>query len=162
MWRECAHRNDTQKIGMFSPTQRPLINIHCNNKDQQILCKPEYGWTFFWVCKPLQKNKILFLFNFKIYSIPVQSNHPNIIQYYILHEKNKPLSVFYLSLSSIAQHNLNHNLNKKSNRNIQVISKQNCHNCLNCHQIHLKSCSMTYRNIHCTDNGEYASLISNW
>jgi hypothetical protein len=39
--RECAHRNDTQKICIF--IQRPLINIHCNNKDRQILCKLEYG-----------------------------------------------------------------------------------------------------------------------
>ncbi len=42
--RECAHRNDTQKIGIF--IQKPLIHIHCNNKDRQILCKLEYGWTF--------------------------------------------------------------------------------------------------------------------
>ncbi len=110
-------------------------------------------FLFFWVCKPLQKNKFYLYSTSKYILIPVQSNHPNIIQYYIWHEKNKPLSLFYVSLSSIAHHNLNHNLNKKSNRKIQVISKQ----FPNCNQIQLKSCSMTYRNIHCTDNGEYSS-----
>jgi hypothetical protein len=67
--------NDTQKVCIFSPTQRPLMNIHCNNKDRQILCKLEYEWTFFCVCKPLQENKfyfystskyILFLYNLTI------------------------------------------------------------------------------------------------
>ena len=43
--RECAHRNnDTQKICIF--IQRPLISIHCNNKNRQILCKLEYGRPF--------------------------------------------------------------------------------------------------------------------
>ncbi len=70
--RECAHRNDTQKICIFSPTQRPLINIHCNNKDRQILCKLEYGWTFFCVCKPLQKNKFYLYSTSKYILIPVQ------------------------------------------------------------------------------------------
>ena len=45
--RECAHRNDTQKICIF--IQRPLINIHCNNKDRQILCELNV-WMDFFLC----------------------------------------------------------------------------------------------------------------
>ena len=65
--RECAHRNnDTQKICIF--IQRPLIHIHCNNKDRQILCKLEYGCPFSMFVNLYRKKQILFLFNFKIYS----------------------------------------------------------------------------------------------
>ena len=32
-----------RKFVYLALTQRPLINIHCNNKDRQILCKLEYG-----------------------------------------------------------------------------------------------------------------------
>ena len=83
--RECAHRNDTQKIGIF--IQRPLIHIHCNIKDRQILCKLEYGCPFSVFSKPLQKKNKFYLYSTSKYIlIPVQSNHPNIIQYYILYK----------------------------------------------------------------------------
>ena len=82
-------------------------------------------------CVSTEKNKFYLYSTSKYILIPVQSNHPNIIQYYILPEKNKHISLFYVSLSSIAHHNLNHNLNKKANRNIPVISKP----FLNCNQI---------------------------
>ena len=91
--RECAHRNnDTQKICIF--IQRPLINIHCNIKDRQILCKLEYGCPFSVFVNLYRKNKFYFYSTSKYIFIPVQSNHPNIIQYYILPEKNKHLSLF--------------------------------------------------------------------
>ena len=32
-----------RKVVYLALTQRPLIDIHCNNKNQQILCKLEYG-----------------------------------------------------------------------------------------------------------------------
>ena len=79
--RECAHRNnDTQKICIF--IQRPLISIHCNNKNRQILCKLEYGRPFsVFVNLYRKKNKFYFYSTSKNILIPVQSNHPDIIQY---------------------------------------------------------------------------------
>ena len=82
--RECAHRNDTQKICIF--IQRPLIHIHCNIKDRQILCKLEYGCPFSVFLNLYRKNKFYFYSTSKYILIPVQSNHPNIIQYYILYK----------------------------------------------------------------------------
>ena len=82
--RECAHRNDTQKICIF--IQRPLINIHCNNKDRQILCKLEYGWLFSVFVNLYRKTNFISIQRQKYILIPVQSNHPNIIQYYILYK----------------------------------------------------------------------------
>ena len=84
--RECAHRNnDTQKICIF--IQRPLISIHCNNKNRQILCKLEYGRPFsVFVNLYRKKNKFYFYSTSKNILIPVQSNHPDIIQYYIVHK----------------------------------------------------------------------------
>ena len=90
--REWAHRNATQKICIF--IQRPLIHIHCNIKDRQILCELEYGCPFSGFVNLYRKNKFYFYSTSKYIFIPVQSNHPNIIQYYILPEKNKHLSLF--------------------------------------------------------------------
>ena len=59
-----------RKFVYLALTQRPLINIHYNNKDRQILCKLEYGWPFsvFVNLYSTSEKQILFLFNFKIYS----------------------------------------------------------------------------------------------
>ena len=62
------------------PKERPLISIHCNNKNRQILCNLNIWMFFFCVCKPLQKNKFYFYSTSKNILIPVQSNHPDIIQ----------------------------------------------------------------------------------
>ena len=76
-----------RKFIYLALTQRPLINIHCNNKDRQILCEINtvYGRTFFCVCKPLQKYKFYFYSTSKYIIIPVKSNHPqyNLILYII-------------------------------------------------------------------------------
>ena len=55
--------------------------------------------TFFCVCKPLQKYKFYLYSTSKYILIPVQSNHPNIIQYYInISVKDKSLNPYTIYL----------------------------------------------------------------
>ena len=147
----------TKKICIFSPTKSPLINIHCNNKHQQILCQLACGWTYFCVCHPLKNNKFYFYSTSDHVLISMQCRRSN-IQYYILSEKNTPPSLFHLSLSSVTQHNLNHILDKKFNILPNTIYKK----IPNCHQRHLLPFGMRHHNIKCTGNGAYSPLICNW
>ena len=64
-----------RKFVYLALTQRPLIDIHCNNKDRQILCELNI-----WMDLYRKKNKFYFYSTSKNILIPVQSNHPNIIQ----------------------------------------------------------------------------------
>ena len=143
--------NCIKRYCIFSPTKKPLINIHREDNNKQILCSLEFGWTFFCVCQPFQHNKYYFYTTSKHCLISVKCSNPNICQYYILYEKNTPPSLFYLSLSNVAQHKLNHTLNKTI-----------CEKAPKCHQHHLLPSEMRRHNIHCTGNGEYSPLISNW
>ncbi len=84
--RECAHRNDTQKICIFSPTQRHLSSTY-TVITRQILCKLEYGWAglfFFCVCTVNLYRKTNFI-SIQLQNIFLFLYHPNIIQYYILY-----------------------------------------------------------------------------
>jgi hypothetical protein len=143
---------------IFNLTQNNLINIHRDNKDQQILHKLAYGWTFFCVCKHSKQNKFYFYSTSKHILIPVQCSNPNILYYYILCEKNTPSSLLHLSLSSIAQHSQNHILHKKTNILLNTI----CKKAPKCHQYHLLPSGIRPYNIKCTGNGEYSTLISDW
>jgi hypothetical protein len=136
---------------IFSPTKKPLINIHRKDTDKQILCNLEYGWTFFCVCHPFQHKTYSFFTTSKHSLISVKCSNPVICQYFIFYEKNTPPSLFNLSLSSVVQNNLNHTLDKTI-----------CEKTPKCHQHHLLPTEMRRYNIHCTGNGEYSPLISNW
>lgn len=142
---------------IFSPTKSPLINIHSNNKYRQVLCQLACGWTYFCVCHPLKENTFYFYSTSDHALISMQCSRSN-MQYYILSEKNTPPSLFHLSLSSIAQHNLNHTLNKKS----EILPNTILEKIPNCHQKHLLPFGMRHHNINCTGNGAYSPLIYNW
>ena len=64
-----------RKFVYLALTQRPLIDIHCNNKDRQILCELNI-----WMDLYRKKKKKFYLYSTsKNILIHVQSNHPNII-----------------------------------------------------------------------------------
>ena len=63
-----------RKFIYLALTQRPLINIHCNNKDRQILCELNI-----WMDLYRKKTNFYLYSTSKNILIPVQSNHPNII-----------------------------------------------------------------------------------
>ena len=85
--------NGINKICIFSSIQSPLLNIHCDSNNKQILCMLSYGWNFFCICQPFGK------FNFYSTSdnnlIPVHNSNSN-IQYYILSKEKTPVSLFFL------------------------------------------------------------------
>jgi hypothetical protein len=151
--------NCISRYCIFNPTKCSLIiNIHRETDKKQILCNLNYGWTFFCVCHPFKYINYDFYSTSEYSLISVQCSNPNIRQYYIICEKNTPPSLFDLSLSSVAQHKLNHNLDKTKN----ILPKTICENVPECHQNHLLPFGMRRHNIHCTGNGEYSPLISNY
>ncbi|MEI7487712.1 MAG: hypothetical protein WCJ72_09940 [Chryseobacterium sp.] len=152
------------KFCIFNPTQTVLIYIHTyifNNIDKKYPYQLAYGWTFFCLCdceRMHQDNVYFELSSPKNTLISVQCNKPNIPQYYILSEKHTPPSLFNLSLSSVAQHNLNHTLNKNST----ILPNTICEKFPNCHQCHVTPLAIEHNNIRCTGNSEHSNLISDW
>jgi hypothetical protein len=152
------NENCISRYCIYNPTKCPLINIHRETDNKQILCNLYYGWTFFCVCHPFMYINYYFYLTSEHNLISVQCSNPNIRQYYIICENNTPPSLFNLSLSNIAQHKLNHILDSSKN----ILPSNICEKTPKCHQNHLLPFGMRRYNPHCTGNGEYSPLISNW
>lgn len=144
----------TRFICIFSPAKKPIINIQWNNELSQILCELRRGWNFFCICRFFEGNNTFYFYpTSKYVCLPVKNVRPY-IQYYILYETIKPLSLYHLSLSSIVQNNLHTALKKNISHIYEKLPS--------CHRQHLLPFGRKYFNPICTGNGTYSSHIWDW
>ena len=141
-----------KKLCILTSHENPTIEIYWNTKNH-MLTKLACGWNFFCICHPFGENRFHFRTNSKYVILSMSCRKSN-MQYYILCKKTMPLSLFYLSLSSLIQNNLNHYLN--------FLPKVVRENIPTCHLQHLLPWGKKYYNQNCLGNGPFSSSIIDW